>query len=278
MNGSYGIMRANCPACGQAWENGSILVGATEFRSCSLCRTLWKPTQDHYSNYDGDYIRERAHDGSSDGIRKAKQLTFLRFWKMLGKVDGPVLEVGCSAGLGMLAAVALGMDAYGLDVNPLTPFHVQQQGIPSERVSIEGFGKFRGIRFAGVAFFDSFEHIPDPCEFMVALRNVLKPGARMVFVLPDAGSLSRRCMGAVWPHYGPDHWVHYTKRGIRSFLENRGGKVERWFYPVKFISLEIVFRHLTTKGYCQNAKGIAGRLPSAIFPMNFGEMGLIVRF
>jgi SAM-dependent methyltransferase len=265
-----------CPACSSAAKK-RLSIRSQIFFICSKCNTLWLPGGPQFNNYDLSYIKERGHDISSLVMYNAKKKTFNNFWKKLGKISGPVLEVGCSTGIALKVAQEMGLDIYGLDVNENILEFVEMQGISKERVSISEFKTFSGKRFKAVAFFDSFEHLPDPKLFLSELKNYLTDKAILLIVIPIADSFSRRILGKYWPYYSFDHWIHYTLKGLEVLFSKYGIKIVKTFYPAKHLPIELIARYISINWEIPVDKIINKiKLFSAItLQFNIGAKGLI---
>jgi hypothetical protein len=126
-------------------------------------------------------------------------------------------------------------------------------------------------------FQDSFEHLPGPSTFLSWLTTNSSPKAAILLVAPRAGSLSERALGRFWPHKLPDHTFHWSIKGLGEFLERYGFVCERRFYPLKYVSLSMLVKHIAHKLGCKSlAAKIEQLLPSKRFLFNFGEMGLLL--
>jgi hypothetical protein len=93
-----------------------------------------------------------------------------------------------------------------------------------------------------------------------------------MLILPRGDSFSRRVMGKYWIHNIPEHWIHYSQKGLIKLWGEYGWKPIQTFYPLKTINLSTVSNHLKIM-----------KLPhlkisnSFSFPFNFGEMGLVFK-
>lgn len=268
-----------CPACTGSAKRHSLIIRQQTFSICSKCKTLWLSNGYLFNNYDSQYIHNRGHDASSLIINNAKKHTFRKFWSKLGKMSGPVLEIGCSTGLSLKAAQDIGLDIYGLDVNDDIIKFVERWGISRKRVSVNGLKVFNNKRFKAVAFFDSFEHIPDPEVFLSELVNYLADGAIIIMVIPDGGAFTRKLLGRYWPHYCEDHWVHYTRIGLETLFSRYRIETINTFNPIKYVPVEMVIRHIAINWNIpiDTINKFKPILPITLH-FNIGEMGLIWRY
>ena len=270
----------DCPACQGSAENKRLIVCSRYFLICSECRTLWSPESTQFGSYDSEYLQARGLQINGSTIDAAKRRTFREFWNKIGDLSGPVLEVGCSTGISLRAAQDRGLDIYGLEVNKDILKFMKKDGIAQERVSVNGLKAFSGKKFAGAAFFDSFEHLAEPAGFLSELVTYLSDRAVIIIVAPNAGSLSRKIFASSWLHYTPDHWVYYTLNGLKKLFSRYNIQIVRTFYPAKHTTLEMILRHIAIHRELSGSV-LLNRL-KFLFPLSFhfniGEMGLICRY
>jgi hypothetical protein len=123
---------------------------------------------------------------------------------------------------------------------------------------------------------DSFEHVEDPGALLRWMAGESAPaGARALLVAPDAEAWSRRLMGRFWLHSVPDHWIHYSRRGVEDIFGRGGFRRPRRFRPVKCVIPAMVFAHagLVLAG---TKRPRSRRLPGWRLWVNMGEMGLLL--
>jgi len=129
-------------------------------------------------------------------------------------------------------------------------------------------------------FSDSFEHLPDPEAFVSWLSENSSAQAQMLIIAPDAGSLSEKVLGRLWPHKMHDHCFHWSKEGLVSFLSSKNFTMTASFKPTKYVSLLTITSHLLQK--LRVPMGIAKwinnpNLANLRFSFNIGEMGFLFR-
>jgi hypothetical protein len=102
-------------------------------------------------------------------------------------------------------------------------------------------------------------------------------------------------MGRFWLHNVPDHWIHYSRRGVEDVFGRAGFRVTRRFLPVKcvipvmaFIHAGLVLARAKRRPPSTAAEPDAGlvlarakrprarRLPEWRLWLNMGEMGLLL--
>src|SRR5262249_51515942 len=151
-------------------------------------------------HYGDDYPTARGHHDPEVGRCKVRTLD--RWLGELG-VDASGLTV-CEIGFGGAACLAAlqtrGAFSLGLEPVSANRSHAGSRGIPPARVFDAEPLPALPRRPDLWLFQDSFEHVPDPNRLAAWLARESAPAARVLLVLPDAASPSRRIMGPLWLH------------------------------------------------------------------------------
>jgi SAM-dependent methyltransferase len=73
-----------------------------------------------------------------------------------------------------------------------------------------------------------FEHLADPVASLKRLEGLLKPGGRLLIIVPNFGGAWSRLLAGNWHMLRTDHHVfHYTPKSLTRFLQNCGYHVLR---------------------------------------------------
>lgn len=176
---------------------------------------------------------------------------------------GEVLEVGCGRGAtGRLIQERLGCRVTGVELNPVVAreaarhLHRVIQG-DIETLDLEG-------RYDAVLALELVEHLVDSESFLARVRDLLAPGGRAIFSIPNVGhwSIVEDLLAARWD-YLPigllcyTHYRFFTRRSLGDWLMRSG--IERFEIipqktelPERFASLvnfEVDAESLATKGF-----------------------------
>jgi 2-polyprenyl-3-methyl-5-hydroxy-6-metoxy-1,4-benzoquinol methylase len=102
------------------------------------------------------------------------------------------LDIGCGSGASVGAASALGWDAIGIDLDPqLIAEGREQLKVDLRCVPILECGLPPG-EFDFIKLRDVIEHLPDPLDVLVKVRELLAPGGVVLIVTPNEGGLPTR--------------------------------------------------------------------------------------
>jgi len=139
---------------------------------------------------------------------------------------GWLLDVGCGAGRYLMTMAAAGWHVEGLDLSPEAVRVCCQAGLAVHQGSLPGAALGSG-NFDAVTLRATLEHVPSPLATLRAARDLLRPGGRLMVIVPNFASLAAARFGPAW--YGldlPRHLTHFTPHTLTRFLEKAGLEVE----------------------------------------------------
>ncbi len=197
-----------CRACGLVFVNPAPFFGATdEFsemsRAFEYTEYMHQPISPEILAFERQQLLANAGEvarlnGSSAGPGRP-----MRF-----------LDIGCGSGASVGAASGLGWDAIGIDIDPqLIAEGRAQLKVDLRCVPILECGLPPG-EFDFIKLRDVIEHVPNPLEVLVKVRELLAPGGNVLLVTPNERSLAtqarvvlrrRRTLVATVP---PPHHLH----------------------------------------------------------------------
>lgn len=136
-----------------------------------------------------------------------------------------MLDVGCGSGTSLLEAQALGARAFGIEADPNVRPIAASLGLTIHFGSLQD-QPFPGQSFDLIVMNQVIEHLPDPDFALLALKERLKPDARMVLVFPNSASFWRRVSGSRWINWHiPYHLHHFDGKSFKRMAERCGLEV-----------------------------------------------------
>lgn len=133
-----------------------------------------------------------------------------------------LLDVGCSSGAFLGAAVRLGFRAEGVEPAPKAVATAQAAGMKVRQGLLHEAGYADG-QFDAVTLFEVIEHLREPLELLRECRRILRPGGILLVGTGNAASWSMAAMGADWEYLSiARHGGH-----ISFFTPDSLGKVAR---------------------------------------------------
>jgi SAM-dependent methyltransferase len=178
-----------------------------------------------------------------------------------------VLDIGCSLGYTLEAALQLGMTATGADVSQVAVDACRGLGFAADVAGLEAL-PYPDARFSVVVMKHVLEHTRDPQVALREARRVLKPGGVLFVAVPNAdyhkaasGPLKSRFYRPD-AHGGVEHWVYYTPATLARMLSTAELHVVRVHPVLLHRSPAAVKRVLETLAYPlrRMAQAVASRL------------------
>lgn len=164
------------------------------------------------------YIAGYTKKEDSKRRRSRRRAAYLRRHLQTGK---RVIDVGSNVGFFVEAAAAMGLDAVGLEINPVLVESARRRfpHISFHACALEEFDQ-EGV-FDGVYCSEVIEHTVDVALFARQLLDLLRPGGVLYLTTPSASEYMRG--ETVNRHLGaPDHKLYFNKQNIGPFLRGIG--------------------------------------------------------
>jgi hypothetical protein len=245
--------------------------------SCPVCGSFWDlEACERVAEYTDAYPHERNHFDPRVGALKVSTME-----RWLGSLDldlrdQVVCEVGFGGGFCLAHLRQAARAVFGLEAVAANLAHAHSLGIHSSCLFL--FAERPSLLPHRVSFWlfqDSFEHILELKAFMPWMVANSTDRAQLLIVAPNATSLSRRCLGRLWPHKLADHLFHWSPAGLISVCQRYGFRVKRRFDPTKHLSTGMVLNHLARTPLRSLAAILRKAIPAWEGWFNLGEMGFL---
>jgi methyltransferase family protein len=255
-----GGYKAQCPVCGSFWDLDSLAAGV---------------------HYDKTYPAMRSHYDEKVGENKVRTLKAWLDKLAIDLSQMTVCEVGFGGGhclkfLWDVSRKALGIETIDENIDHAVSLGISRYSL----VNAQTLPEKLPAKVDLWVFSDSFEHLPDPDSFIYWMSRNSGRQAQLLIVAPEAGSLSDRLLGRLWPHKIHDHLFLWSRRGLVHFLSARNFELSASFNPSKYIAPITIASHLLQK--LSAPKWVSERINVPIlanfrFRFNIGEMGMLFR-
>ncbi len=155
------------------------------------------------------------------------------------------IDFGCNIGTGVEAALRLGLEAYGVDIDEES-VGIARKEYPAGHYhagAVESLPEdWKDFDFAFMI--EVIEHLPDPHAYFEAMRTRLKPGALLYLTTPDAGHWRVPKEFPTWQEVFPPQHIHYfTRTAMQHFLPAHGFEIVRFVWSPK-TRLKVLARKL----------------------------------
>lgn len=228
---------ASCPVgCAAPLQDTTILVAEGALRRCTACgQLLSRASEARYAETMAQFNAAgfNAPQGRELARRQAVARQRLgRIATLLGKTprDIQVVDVGCSRGQFVAAAIAAGYRAEGVEPAPRIAEAARAAGVPVRTGLLEDQG-YAGNSLDALTLFEVIEHLREPLPLLAECRRILKPGGILLVSTANAESWTAAAMGAHWDYFDMErdggHISFYNPRSIAKIAANAAFEVAR---------------------------------------------------
>jgi 2-polyprenyl-3-methyl-5-hydroxy-6-metoxy-1,4-benzoquinol methylase len=141
---------------------------------------------------------------------------------------GPVLEVGSAKGAFLDKLSSAGITSVGVELNDHAASVAIERGFKVEKCNIEDLqDKYPG-HFGAVCAFQVLEHISNPKDFFDSVFQLLTPGGKIIFSVPDNDFMKKIDPFNENLLNSPPHHVTHWSADVFNNLQK--------YYPLKLVS------------------------------------------
>ena len=137
-----------------------------------------------------------------------------------------ILEVGCSSGFMLYPLIEAGHECIGVEPSGVFGKFLNQRGISTHASMAELRESMADPKFDLIMHFFVLEHISDPLEFLKTQLNLLEPGGKILFEIPnvadpiysvyDIPAFERFYWSVAHPWYFSESSLEYLLRELGS--------------------------------------------------------------
>jgi len=164
------------------------------------------------------------YTGVNPGDQRQNQRFYLPFFEGCRRV----VDLGCGDGDFVELLIEKGIDAVGVDSDPIVARQARSQGVPIVEQDVLRY--LESVEDSGVdGIFSAHlvEHLPYQAVYRLISQayRVLRPGGRIALTTPNARALVSH-LEMYWLHFG--HVSFYHPRLLCFFLNHAGFRSETW--------------------------------------------------
>ena len=225
-NAAHRLVIADCPLCAATMATPYAVFPELLWVKCD-CGLIYMRSALDTGNAPpiGDSVNQRYEQRLRRRISKSRHqiLDVLNF-----VAPGPFLDIGCSLGYTLRAAVELGLPAIGLEISEAAASVCREQGY-DVRVGTMTAMPYESGQFQIVTMKHVLEHTPLPRAALREVRRVLKDGGGLFIAVPHgryrkAVRHPQTCRFFLPSGHGPvgGHFIYYTPDTLTRLLQEEG--------------------------------------------------------
>ena len=212
---------------------------------CSNCKQVFLGNYDLFYNeelynYYDDYISYNM----VDIFNPLTQLSYSKVIKLLKskseKLDS-ILDVGCGMGEFVYSALKSGINATGIEFSESAVKIAKKYNLPVSKVDFNS-ASLSNMRFDAITFFEVFEHLNKPYDFLTRASSLLNPNGLIYLTTPNFNSLDRYIYKDKWTAIHREHINYFTTKSIKKLLK-MDKRLNIVYFETRNASLKIFFKN-----------------------------------
>ncbi|HEV7991877.1 MAG TPA: class I SAM-dependent methyltransferase [Gemmatimonadaceae bacterium] len=216
------------------YRTSSDTFSAMRCRSCGLVYLNPRPSVSEFERiYPPTYHAfsfSEANFGLVHSVRSRLEARRLLSWCHGLRHDARLLDVGCGDGFHLGLLREFGKETWtlsGIDIDKRAVEMARKAGLRVHLGSIEEIDLPRE-EFDMAFMLMTIEHVEKPVEALERVRQLLRPGGRLVIVTDNTGTLDFKLFkGSYWGGYHfPRHWNLFNRNALKELAEKAEFEVE----------------------------------------------------
>ena len=226
----------NCPLCATPSQGASLIYYAHGMHivQCPQCDLVYSQ---EVVNRDSDEARYRksnfmdaltaVHGNAAYAELESNKARYIigRLAEVRGRQETLLLDIGCSTGAVLKAAIEVGWEALGIDLNRDAVEIARNRGLDALEGCFPQDLPVKRREFGAITMLDVLEHTEDPIGFLTMASEKLSPGGVLGIQVPNFNSLLIRIEGARNNNICHGHWSYFTPQTLRKVATKVGLEV-----------------------------------------------------
>lgn len=221
-----------CCVCGGEPHGTFCVKHGMKYVVCSACGHVYIRDQVGEDDLMAIYSNRKSHHHSSEKVAWDYSALKSEFYydRLLKRIEtyvetGRLLDLGCSNGSFVRAAMNRGWDAMGLELESDSVTMAKSMGVPVVRGVLHS-QSFADGHFGAVTLWNLFEHLPDPNAVLREIYRILRPGGICAMCVPNIRSIGWYLLGAEWHAVEPQiHLNLFSVRTLSRLVRANGFKI-----------------------------------------------------
>lgn len=191
----------SCNVCGADNFQKLSTVDGWNIGRCGKCRQIYVNPMpffepgDEFSNMSMDFQYTRFQHTLTPVILAHDKFQFKQHIAEMSALSGKsittgrFLDVGCGSGATVRAAMDLGWEALGIDIDPsLTELGHRELQVDLRTTTLSD-SNLTAEQFDFIRLRDVIEHLPDPYQSLLEVKRLLVPGGYLLIATPNEDAL-----------------------------------------------------------------------------------------
>ncbi|MCM0605489.1 MAG: class I SAM-dependent methyltransferase [Xanthomonadaceae bacterium] len=165
---------------------------------------------------------ERLKKFRKDYYQKLKDVLFIP-----QNLSLPILDIGC--GDGTWLSLFSNRERFGTELGA-----AYNKTLACAGIQVTTLEDLANRKFDLITLFDVLEHLEDPIQYLLNIKNHLAPGGTLIISCPDHGKISSRVLKQRYYLYCPMHFSYFNSKNVELLLRSvfEGSEVKTISAPI----------------------------------------------